>query len=157
MGDEQDTGFHILLEPVQEQQHLLLDGHIQGGGGLIGNEQPGLERHHHGDHDALAQTAGELEGELLHAFLGIGNAHLFQIGNSGGMGFGLGHSMVLAQALSELIADGEQGIEAGHGLLEDHGYLTPADMLHHFYRSLRNIVYTNLKKLVLDYIDMMFG
>lgn len=78
MGDEQDTGFHILLEPVQKQQYLLLDGHIQGGGRLIGNEQAGLEGHHHGDHDALAQAAGELEGELLHAFLCIGNAHLFR-------------------------------------------------------------------------------
>ena len=53
MGNKEYPRAHILFQPVEQDQHLLLDGHIQGGGGLVGDEQTGLGSHHHGDHHPL--------------------------------------------------------------------------------------------------------
>ena len=77
----------------------------------------------HGDHDALAQAAGELEGILPHPILRVGDAHLLQVGDGHLVGLLFAQSLVEAQALSELPADGQQGVEGGHGLLEDHTHL----------------------------------
>ena len=44
----------------QQGQDLGLDGHIQGGGGLIGDEQLRVAGQGHGNEDPLAQAAGKL-------------------------------------------------------------------------------------------------
>jgi hypothetical protein len=41
---------------------LRLGGHVEGGGGLVGDEQVGLAGDPDGDHDALSHAAGELVG-----------------------------------------------------------------------------------------------
>ena len=52
---------------LHQLQNLGLDGDVQRGGRLVGDEDVGLAGQRHGDHDALAHTAGELVGILLHA------------------------------------------------------------------------------------------
>ena len=41
VGDEQDREAQVGLELLQQRQDLRLDGDIQGGGGLIGDEELG--------------------------------------------------------------------------------------------------------------------
>ena len=62
----------------QQIEDLRLDGHVERGGRLVGDQQlrPAGERHR--DHHALAHAAGELVRDRRDAPLGIGNADLAQ-------------------------------------------------------------------------------
>ena len=117
----------FLFQPVEQDQHLLLDGHIQGGGGLVGDEQTGLGSHHHGDHHPLPEAAGELKRVLLHQIPGVRDPHLLQIGDGGLIGLLPAHTQVQPQPLRHLTANGQQRIEGSHGLLEDHPHLLPPE------------------------------
>ena len=65
MGDQQDTGTVLLLELFHQVQDLGLDGHVQGGGGLVGDQELRVVAESHGDHDTLAHTAGQLVRVVL--------------------------------------------------------------------------------------------
>src|SRR5699024_19579 len=62
VGDEHDGGVDLLLELHQKIQDLRLDGHVQGGGGLVGDDEAGVTGQGDGDHHSLAHAAGELVG-----------------------------------------------------------------------------------------------
>jgi hypothetical protein len=47
-------------EVAQQVEDLGLDGDVERGGGLVGDEQARVAGERHGDHDALAHAAGEL-------------------------------------------------------------------------------------------------
>jgi hypothetical protein len=66
--DQPDPG--IALDLGKEVQNLRLDGYIQGGRRLVGDDQLRLAQERHGDHDPLAQAARELVRELRQALLG---------------------------------------------------------------------------------------
>ena len=61
---------------VEQAQYLGLDGNIERGGGLVGDQQTGAVDECHGDEDALALAAGELVGIVAEAALGVGQANL---------------------------------------------------------------------------------
>ena len=44
-----------------------------------------------------------------------------------------------ADGFDDLLADGEDGIEGGHRLLEDHGDVAAADRLHLFFGELEEV------------------
>ena len=128
MGDEDDGGADLLLELVHQVEHLGLDGDVQRGGGLVADEQLGLGDHGHGDHHALAHAAREREGIGLHDALGVGDFYVFDGFEALRVGVGLVHMGVVdAQRLHQLVADGEQRVKRGHGLLKDHGDVVAAD------------------------------
>ena len=54
-----------VLDPLHHLEHLGLDGDVEGGGGLVGDEHVGLVGDRHGDHRPLAHAAGELVGVLV--------------------------------------------------------------------------------------------
>jgi len=56
VGDHDDRGTQILPEPLHQIEDLGLDGHIEGRGGFIGDEQAGAARQSHGDHHPLTNT-----------------------------------------------------------------------------------------------------
>ena len=58
--DQQHRHAEAVLEVVQQGEDLRLDGDIQRGGRLVGDQQLGLAGQRHGDHHALAQPAGQL-------------------------------------------------------------------------------------------------
>ena len=66
--DQPDPG--IALDLGKEVQNLRLDGYIEGGRRLVGDDQLRLAHERHGDHDPLAQAARELVRELRQALLG---------------------------------------------------------------------------------------
>ena len=67
-----------LLQRFQQLEDLRLDGDVERGGGLVGDQQIGLVGERHGDHHALPLPAGELVGVGVESLLGIGEADLAQ-------------------------------------------------------------------------------
>ena len=62
MADEEKGEALAVAQIHQQIEHLRLDGEIEGGDGLIGDDEPGPADEGAGDGDALALPAGELMG-----------------------------------------------------------------------------------------------
>ncbi len=54
VGDEEDGHTQLPLQRTEKLEDLRLNGHIEGGRGLVGDEKIGLVGQGHGDHHALA-------------------------------------------------------------------------------------------------------
>ena len=65
VGDQDDRHAQPLPQVVDELQDLLLDGHVERGGRLVGDQQLGLAGQRHRDHHALPHAAGELVRVLV--------------------------------------------------------------------------------------------
>ena len=130
MGNEHDGRVVLSLQFFHQFKNLGLDCHIQGSGGLVGNEHLGAAAHGHGDHGPLAHTAGELMGVLVNALLRGGDPHLCQqLQRPGTAGSFVQVRMVL-QILPDLESDGVDRVEGGHRVLKDHGYVPAAEGAH---------------------------
>ena len=139
VGDHDDAHVPVLLEVLHELEDLGLNGDIQSGGGLIGDEELRVAGQGNGDHHPLAHTAGELVGILLHALLRVRDAAQLQELKGPGHGLLLGGLAVEQDALGDLFAHGVDGVQGGHGLLEDHGDLIAPDLLHLPLRELEQV------------------
>ena len=70
-------------------------------------------------------------GILLHPFLHIVDAHQLQHLHGAFGGVLLGDGLVVGlQGLNELVAHRVDGVEAGHGVLENHGHLVSPEVGH---------------------------
>ena len=114
------------LGQAQQVEDLGLHGHVERGGRLIGQDQAGVEHQRHRDDDALLLAAGELVRIVVHARLGVGDAHLLQDVDGLGAQLLLVLHAVGAQALLDLPADGVHRVEHRVRLLEHHGRLAAA-------------------------------
>ena len=74
MGDEDDAHPELLAAAGEQIEDLGLDGHVERGGRLVGDEQLGLAGERHGDHHPLAHAARELVRVRVDARLGRGDA-----------------------------------------------------------------------------------
>ena len=75
MGDQQNGGPELRVQLLQEMKDLSLDGDVEGGRRLVGDDQGGLVAEADGQHDALAHAAGELMGVALKRAFRRGHAH----------------------------------------------------------------------------------
>ncbi len=57
VGDENNGHILFLLHLLNQPQNLRLNGNVQGGGGLVSDEQIRAAGQSHGNHDPLAHTA----------------------------------------------------------------------------------------------------
>ena len=120
VGDEDDGGTQVLLAFADEVEDLLLDGDVEGGGGLVGDEKLGLGDEGHRDHDSLAHAAREFVGIAIDAGFGVGDADFGEsLDGAGASGIAL-DTKVESEGFGELVDNLEVGIERGHGVLEDH-------------------------------------
>lgn len=62
MAYEDHSEAELLLELVQEVDHLLLHGHVKGGGWLICDDDLRIAGKRHGDEHALTLSSRELVG-----------------------------------------------------------------------------------------------
>ena len=60
MADQQNGHSLLSLELIEQFEDLLLNGHIQSCGRLVGNQEFGSTGECHGDHHPLALSSGEL-------------------------------------------------------------------------------------------------
>ena len=130
VGDEDDRGAELLLQVLEQVEDLRLDGHVQGGGRLVGDQQVGVADQRHGDHGALAHAAGELVRVVVHARLGLRDADLGQHLDRPLPGLLLGGAGVLHVRLGDLPAHRVVRRERRQRVLEDHRDLVAAELLH---------------------------
>ena len=119
VGDEQHRHALGLLHLGEQVEDLGLDGDVERGGRLVGDQDVGAVGQRHGDHHPLALAAGELVRVGAEALLGVADADLGQEVEDAGAGRGAGQALVQREALGDLLLDGVQRVEAGHRLLED--------------------------------------
>ena len=132
VGNENEGGVLLLHQLVHELEDLGLDGHVQGSGGLVGDDEFGVGRQGDGDDDPLTHTAGKLVGIRLEPVLRVGDAHHMQQLHTARVFFLLGHLLLVEiQHLGDLFFNRIERIQGGHGVLEYHGDLLAPD-LHHF-------------------------
>ena len=144
VGDHDDGHAQLFLEGFHQLQNLGLDGHVQSGGGFVGDEDIGLAGQGHGDHHALAHAAGKLEGVLLHALfrlVDVDQAQHLHRPVPGLLFIAIG---MQGDGLDQLMAYGIGGIQRGHGVLEDDGYLVAADGLHHLFPGAHQLLTVQL-------------
>jgi len=67
MGDIQKGHMPFFLELSEEMEYLVLNGDIEGCRRFIGNNEVGLARKGHGDHDTLPLPPAEVVGIIAHA------------------------------------------------------------------------------------------
>ena len=70
MGNEQVSQIIFFLQLLQKVQYLRLNGHIQSGYRLVGNDQLGIHGKSPGDTDTLTLAAGK----LMRITLSVGRA-----------------------------------------------------------------------------------
>ena len=133
MGDEDNTRTGLFLELLDELDDLGLDGHVQSGGGLIGNDELGVAGQGDGDDHTLTHTAGQLMRVLLESFLRRGNAYLGEQFHCLLVQLRLGHLLVVLERFHQLLFNGEHRVQEGHGVLEDHRHAVAADALHELF------------------------
>ena len=130
MGDQHDGGAHPAVEFHHQFENLRLAGHVQGGGRLVGNQQFGVARQGHGNHDALAHAARKLVRIVLQPLRRIRDAHQVQHLGSTGHGRRSGQTLVNAHGFGNLRPHGVHRVERGHGFLKHHGDLVASDLAH---------------------------
>ena len=128
--DKQDACAVLVLEVVHQPQDLRLNGDIERRCRLVGDQQLGPAGQRHGDHDTLPHTAGKLMRILLGHDLRVGDLDLAQQVDGFDGGLLLGDPLMDHEGLRELPLDGENGVETGHGLLENDRDLVAADLIH---------------------------
>ena len=129
MGDPDHRHAQLALEVAHQVQHLRLHRHVQRGGGLVGDQQLGLAGDADGDHRALPHAAGELVWILLHALVRVGNADQVQQLHRAPQRRAARQLHVPAQGFADLVADGENRVQRGHRVLEDHADLATPQLL----------------------------
>ena len=103
-----------------------LDRYVQGGRRLVGQQDLRLTGQGDGDGYALAQAAGELVRPGSQSRRRIGHTDRAEQVDGPTLGRGGVKAQVVTQVLGELSAHVEQGVEAGRGVLPNHGDLPAA-------------------------------
>ena len=78
VGDDQDRHAEPALQVAQEVENLGLDGDVERGRRLVGDQQRRLARQRHGDHDALAHAARQVVRIVVDALRRRGDPHQFE-------------------------------------------------------------------------------
>ena len=90
----------------------------------------------------LAHTAGDLVGVAVHVLFRVGDAHQPQHLHRLGLGLRLGAALVVDEGFHDLVPHGKHRVEAGHGLLENHGNFIAPDLPHPLFRQLAEVLPT---------------
>ena len=128
---DQDHRHAEVVHQVPDQiEDLFLDRDVQRRGRLIGDQQVGAAREGHGDHHALALAPGQLVRIVAEPFGGLGDAHEIEKPQRLLVRLAASQLAVQGKRLADLMPDGVQWVERGHGLLKDHGDAVAADPAH---------------------------
>ena len=144
MRDEEHGEAETRSETSKQFEDLRLHGDVKGGGGLVGDEQGRAVDDGHGNHDALALASAELVRVVTRAALGRWDSDFAESLDGAFAGLGAGERLLFPTfakrrrmwatrmgeyGFGDLISDAHDGIEGGHGLLEDHGHAEAAQVL----------------------------
>ena len=128
MGNQDDGRVDFLLQLLHHIQNLRLNGHIQGRGRLIGQQKLRLAGQGHCYDHTLLHTPGKLMGVIL--FTALRNPHQLKHFLNPLLLFLRRQIHVKLQGLTNLVPHCKDRIQAGHGVLKNHGYLFSPDLPH---------------------------
>ena len=120
VSDEDEAEAHLVLQLLEELQDLGLHGDVERSRRLVGDDDVGLHRQRHRDHDSLALAAGELVRVLVERGGGLGDADAAHQVERPLLGLHPGHP-VNPHHLAELPADSVDRVQVAERVLEDHG------------------------------------
>ncbi len=139
VSDEQDAEPELALELAEEVEDLRLDGHVERGGRLVGDEEARRARQRHREHHALAHPTRELMRELVCALLGVGDRDEIEHLQRAATRRVPSDALVEPHGLLELVADGVRRVEARERVLEHHRDPRTADLAHVVERQLEKV------------------
>jgi len=128
--DEQHGEAKLGTKFGEQFKNLGLDGDIEGGRRLVCDQQLRTVHDGHRDHNALSHPAGKLVGIIA------GTGRRFRDGDvvhgiDGALpSFTPRNYMVGKNSFGDLVSHAHDGVECGHGLLEDHGHERAAELAH---------------------------
>ena len=117
MGDEQIGQAKVLLQLLNQIQHLALHRNVQGAHRLVAHDELGLQGQRPGDADTLALAAGKLVGKAQGVL--PGQAHIVEQIIGLFLALGFGHPGVDQHGFHDDIQAGHARIQRGEGILED--------------------------------------
>ena len=132
--DEQDGTAELALQFLQTVNDLYFERGVERGSGFIGNQQRGFGHQRHRDRHSLAHATGKVMRITPQLACGIGNSHPLEHHQCARIFFSAAGAAAMLD-IGHLPADGQHRIQAGHGVLEDHGYLAAAHGPHGFRRQ----------------------
>ena len=130
VGYQDDGGAVPLPHAPEALEDLRLQGNVQVGGGLIGDEHLGLQGDADSHQDTLGHPAADLERVAVQGLPGVGDAHLPQKLRRALTRPRLPHVRVLQHDLLDLAPDGDHRVEGRSGVLEYQRYLLAPDATH---------------------------
>ena len=128
VGDKDHRHRALALLVGQQVEYLGLDGHIEPGGRLVGEQQPRSACEGDGDHHALAHATGKLVGIDVHPSHRIGDSDGLEERDGGVVCRFRVEPEPLAQTLCQLPLNPEDRVQGGHRVLEDHRDLSSPDV-----------------------------
>ena len=128
VGDEQHRHVEFRFELEQQVEDLRLDGHVERGGGLIGDQQVRLVGERHGDHHPLPLAARKLMRIRVEAAFRVLDTDLVDEIEHARLRCAVRQTAMDLEHLADLLLDGVKRVERSHRLLKNHGNLIAADM-----------------------------
>ena len=132
VGDEHHREAEFVAQLVEQFDDLLLNGDVEGGGGLVCDDELGVAGQRHGDEDALALASRELVRIGVEGSVGVEPDELQQILHRP-------RSPAFGQ-LFHLGFDEHRRVEGGQRVLVDHRELVPAQRVALGGRELQEIL-----------------
>ena len=120
VGDQHNGTVQFVPQVAHEVKDFGLDGHVEGRGRLIGNEQLRVAGERLRDHGALALAAGKLVRVGPEGLLRIGQFYKIQHAQGPESGFLRRNLIVQTHSFHDLRPHGVDRVQGRHRLLEDH-------------------------------------
>ncbi len=117
--DQQQAHAGLGLELLQQLEDLRLHGDVEGGRGLVGDQDVRAQRERHRDHDPLPLAARELMGVVVDAPRRVGNPDMLEQRDRALLGGAPAHRPVRPQRLLDLKPDRVDRIEMRERVLKD--------------------------------------
>ena len=140
MGNHDHSSTETITQITHHHQHLRLNSNVQRSSRFVCDQQIRLTHQRNSDNHALLHAAGELMGivnltgggdthhlqNFLHAFFHLAVAEIFAVMEN--------------QRFLDLLTNCLNGVQRGHGILENHGDFITTDRLHVFLLNGENIL-----------------
>jgi hypothetical protein len=126
VGDQDQADAVLLHQLFQQAENLRLGRDVQRRRRLVGDQQAGRQGDGDGDGDALALAARQLVGIAIQREAIRGKTDPVEQGTRRRPGLGPPSPTMNADRFRDLVADGHQGVQRRHRLLEDDADLAAA-------------------------------
>ncbi|MPM69170.1 hypothetical protein SDC9_116114 [bioreactor metagenome] len=124
MGNKEIGQAHALLKLLEHIDHLGLNGYVQGGDGLVADDELGVYGQGAGDAHPLALAPGKFMGIAV-GVLSVEPNEIKQLHDAVPALLGILRQMVDIDGLAHDIAHRHAGVQAGVGILEHDLHLPP--------------------------------